>query len=66
LIILKRVVLVLLIPVVFPVAVVFMVLLLIPIACWNSAVYAVLWLRWKCFGVPIPPISLDGGDVAPK
>jgi hypothetical protein len=52
----RRVVLVVLIPFVLPaVALVFLLLTLILV--WNSSVYGVYWLRWKMFGIPIPPLG---------
>jgi hypothetical protein len=52
----RRVIIVVLVPFVLPaIALVFLFLTLILV--WNSGVYGGYWLRWKMFGIPIPPLG---------
>jgi putative effector of murein hydrolase len=51
----RRAIIVVLIPFVLP-GLVLVVLLLLLAMAWNSFVYGVHWLRWKLYGVPIPPM----------
>lgn len=52
----RRAILVVLIPFVLPAfALVFLFLMLI--FGWNLGICWVYWLRWKVFGVPIPPLG---------
>ena len=52
----------LLAPIVFPITFAVMLAILVAIGCWNACVYAVLWVRWKCFGVPIPRLTVEVTD----
>ena len=59
----RRATIVVLIPLVLP-ALLFVVLFLSLVMAWNSFVYSLHWLRWKLFGVSIPPMChvAGGGD----
>jgi hypothetical protein len=52
----------LLAPIIFPITLAVMLAILVPIGCWNASVYAMLWVRWKCFGVQIPRIAIEATD----
>jgi hypothetical protein len=51
----RRVILLLLAPIVFPVSLLVVLLFLTPVAIVNGICYGVYWVRWKIVGVPIPP-----------
>jgi hypothetical protein len=51
----RRVIIIVMIPFVLP-AMLLLVLLLLLAMAWNEFGYGVYWVRWKLFGVPIPPM----------
>jgi hypothetical protein len=51
----RRVVIIVLAPIVCAVSFVVVVAILIPCGIWNGVVWSLYWLRYKFFGVPIPP-----------
>jgi ABC-type transport system involved in cytochrome c biogenesis permease subunit len=51
----RRIILLLLAPIVMPVSFVVVAAILIPCAIWNGVVWSLYWVRYKLFGVPIPP-----------
>lgn len=51
----RRIILLLLAPIVMLASFVVLAAILIPCAIWNGLVSLLYWLRYKLFGVPIPP-----------
>ena len=51
----RYILILLLIPIVLPVSFIVVMLIVIPCAVWNAIVWSIYWLRFKLFGVPIPP-----------
>jgi len=51
----RRIMLVILAPVVFVIGFVFIVMLAVVVGGWNASVFAYCWMRWKLLGIPIPP-----------
>jgi hypothetical protein len=51
----RRIVLLMLAPIVFLVSLLVVLLFLAPVALVNGCCYVVYWVRWKMLGVPIPP-----------
>ncbi|MHC4068796.1 MAG: nucleotidyltransferase family protein [Planctomycetota bacterium] len=51
----RRVIGWLLAPIVMPVSFIVVVIILIPCAIWNGFVWSLYWVRYKVFGIPIPP-----------
>lgn len=61
----KRVGRMALIPIVFPAALLGLLIILLPIALIQLAGYGLYWLRYRLFGVPIPPTAPPPGDETP-
>ncbi|MHC4068356.1 MAG: hypothetical protein ACYS18_04570 [Planctomycetota bacterium] len=51
----RRIIIWLLAPIVMVVSFVVVGVILIPCAIWNGFVWSLYWVRYKVFGIPIPP-----------
>jgi hypothetical protein len=58
----RRILLIMLIPLVLPVSLLFVLCLLLGVSSWNSIIYGIYWVRWKVFGTPIPPLGPTAGS----
>ena len=51
----RRLVLLLLMPIVLTTSFIVLAIIMIPCAIWNGIVWSLYWARYKLFGIPIPP-----------
>ncbi len=52
---LRRFVVLLLTLIVMPIGFICVFLILLPVCIWNGAMWCIYWLRWKLYGIPLPP-----------
>ena len=51
----RRIIVFLLAPIVMLVSFIVVAVIMIPCAIWNGFVWSLYWVRYKLFGIPIPP-----------